>query len=84
MRAATLIGVDKHFRQLVQDALPLVRLSLRLLWWASPGLTLGIAAVLVLQSLMAPLPELCAGQETLQSGPRIFGRGRPPGRTRAR
>src|SRR5919202_2037563 len=54
-RGFALLGLDKRFRQLVGNALPLVRLSLRLLWWASPSLTLGIAAVLVLQSLMAPL-----------------------------
>src|SRR5688572_4570153 len=45
----------ERFRQLVREALPLVRLSLRLLWWASPGLTAGIAAIVLLQALIAPL-----------------------------
>ena len=43
------------FRRQVQEALPLVRLSLRLVWWASPGLTAGIAVIVVLQALIAPL-----------------------------
>src|SRR5687768_14827777 len=54
-RAFTLMGVDTRFRQMVREAVPLVRLSVRLLWWASPGLTAGIAVVLVLQAVMAPL-----------------------------
>ncbi len=50
VRASTLMGVDKRFRQLVQDALPLVRLSLRLLWWASPDHILVLEGGRILES----------------------------------
>src|SRR5688572_22732720 len=74
---ATLVGVAtsvesgstakraaERFRQQVQEALPLLGLSLRLLWWASPGLTAGIAAILVIQALMAPL-QLALSRATI-------------------
>jgi ATP-binding cassette subfamily B protein len=54
----------RQFRQKAAQALPLLGLSLRLLWWASPGLTAGIAAILVLQALMAPL-QLALSRATI-------------------
>jgi hypothetical protein len=56
--------VAERFRRQVQEALPLLGLSLRLLWWASPGLTAGIAAILVIQALMAPV-QLALSRATI-------------------
>src|SRR5690349_20852823 len=54
----------RRFRQQAAEALPLLRLSLRLLWWASSGLTAGIAAILVIQALMAPV-QLALSRATI-------------------
>ena len=61
---STVERAAKQLRQQVQEALPLLGISIRLLWWASPGLTAGIAAILVIQALMAPL-QLALSRATI-------------------
>lgn len=72
----------ERFRQLVEEALPLARLSLRLLWWASPALTAGIAALVVFQALIAPL-QLILSRATIDRAALDLGVAQTAARTAA-
>ena len=54
----------KSFRGQLTEAAPRLRLALRLLWRTSPMLTIGIAALLVLQAVVAPL-QLALSRATI-------------------